>query len=372
MKSMILILSAAAMLTGCRTESSTAQIANPSHVPSMHVVSPPADLDGEKVIVYHLEDNSEQPGETISNALKLTDTDLINVFKLAFRDAQPINGIVKGLPPSYKVVINKDEYDLWIGEGKTAIIAHAGDSHTLYRLSASATFKLKEIVTWSEAQKPVQGLVMDKEIIGDSLRVLVAINWTGRTHNNLTMDDIFKDSNKANELAWYTVDQEFYVQACIGQHVSIIAAAEQLESKPPIRFSITARLLEPRLDKSSFYLKLVEEELIRQQLLLKPIRHENEWVLTGVTPSRYTVGPMKNENKPASLEQLSVYIFESEKQLEAGLEDFHKQTALMDLVYPRIYKINNVMLFYWARSDMDKQAILGPFFAKAAGQLLLK
>ncbi|MDQ8735726.1 hypothetical protein [Paenibacillus sp. LHD-38] len=365
-------MSVAVLLAGCRTESTTVNLEQPSlKQTTIWANEPPADPKSEEVIISRLEDDSDHQGEADSTLLKLTDTDLVNVFKTAFQEAEPIHGVVKSKAPSHMVLINKTEYDLWIDDGKTGTIARAEESHTLYSMSLTTTLKIKEILSWSVPQKPVQGLVMDKKIHDDSLRILVATNWTGHTQN-ISMDDRIKKSYKTNEHAWYTVSQEFYVQAHVGQQVSIIAAAQQLESNPPIRFSITARLIEPLINKSSFYLKLVEEELNKQQLLLISIDIENEWVLEGITPSRYTVDHIKNDNKSAIHEQLSIYVFNSEEHLEAGLDDFHKQTALMDMLYPRIYKINNVMLFYWARGDMDKQAIFGPSFDKAAEQLLLK
>lgn len=117
-------------------------------------------------------------------------------------------------------------------------------------------------------------------------------------------------------------------------------------------------------------LDMIENELSAQGLELKPVEVRNEWVLNGVKPSRYTVGSPKENKDPSDLEHVSIYIFKSEQRLEIGLNDFHKQTELYDMIYPRIYKINNAMIFYWARGNMDESAKFGTLFEKVVEKLL--
>lgn len=81
---------------------------------------------------------------------------------------------------------------------------------------------------------------------------------------------------------------------------------------------------------------------------------DRDWVLGGVKPNRFTVC-LPNENvDPAKLERVSLYVFESENARVKGLEDFRKQTAMYDMMMPRMYEIQNVLIFYWSLADMDQ------------------
>ncbi|MEK4510766.1 hypothetical protein EJP82_06800 [Paenibacillus anaericanus] len=97
-----------------------------------------------------------------------------------------------------------------------------------------------------------------------------------------------------------------------------------------------------------------------------------DWLLNNNKPNNFTVGnPIENID-PTKLEQVSIYVFESEHARKKGLEDFNKQREKYDMMIPRIYEAENVMLFYWAHADMDKPAKYEPQFQKAIKKLKLE
>lgn len=374
MRSILAIIIIALMMTGCKSEA----ISNtPTVQPSELTIIEPNEQPNrvrEKVVIYSLKnaDGSKAAIETIYQTI--TEADLVDVFKKAIEEAEPLKGIVKMAAPTYKVIIGSSEYYLLIGDDKTDSIVNLDDSHTMFRLSPSDTIKIREILSWSEPEKVVEGLVMDKKVMARdaSIRILVAANWSEDERKSHSMDDWFTKAEQNRELAWYTIDKEVYGKLHIGQPVAIRAAAMQLDSSPPIRFFITAQIIDPIITKSSLYLSLIEKELSNQQLLLTPIRPDKEWILDGINPSRYTVSPINNEADSTRLEQVSIYIFKSEQQLEEGLKDFQKQTELINMLYPRIYKINNAMIFYWAHGNLEETAKLSSYFEKAVKLLLEK
>jgi len=366
------IIVIALMMTGCNSEPiSNTPTVQPSELASTEPNQQP-NRHNEKIVIYNLKnaDGSKAAIETIYQTI--TEADLVDVFKKAFEEAEPLKGIVKMVAPTYKVIIGSSKYYLLIGDDKTDSIVNLDDSHTMFRLSPSDTIKIREILSWSEPEKVVQGLVMDKKVItqNDSYRVLVATNWTKQKKN--TMDEWIEKAEQKRELAWYEIDKDVYLKLKISQPIAVRAAKMQLDSLPPIRFAITVQIIEPEVVASSLYLNLIEEELNNQQMLLTPIRPEKEWILDDIKPSRYTVSPINNETESTRLEQLSIYIFNSEQQLEEGLKDFQKQTELINMLYPRIYKIKNAMIFYWANSNMEEPAKLGSYFEKAVKLLMEK
>lgn len=376
MRSVIGIIVLALMITGCKSEQPTSK---PTVEPIVSATIEPKQLPSlthEQVIIYKLKilkNGDASSVETDSIFQTITETDLIEVFKETFEHAERLSGSMKMVPPTYKVVIGSAEYYLLIGEDATDSIVKLEDTHTMYRLSPSATVKIREILSWSEPEEAIQGLVMDKKIMGqnESHRVLVATNWT-EEDKKYTMDDLMAKALQTRELAWYTVDEAVYTKLLVGQPIAIRAASEQLESYPPIRFVITTQLIEPVIEKSSLYLNLIEEELSNQQLLLTPISLDKDWILDGVKPHRYTVNHATKVNDSNRLEQLSIYIFNSEQQLEDGIIDFQKQTERFDMLYPRIYKLKNAMIFYWAHGNMDEPAKLGTYFENAIKLLMDK
>ncbi|WP_054023682.1 hypothetical protein [Bacillus sp. FJAT-28004] len=374
MKSISGIIMIVIMMTGCKSaEINNKPTVQPSVLASIEPTQQPTHTS-EKVIIYNLKNGDNSSEKTDNIFQTITESDLIDVFKKAFEEAEPLKGIVKMAPPTYKVLIGSSEYYLLIGDDKTDSIVNLDDSHTMFRLSPSATIKIREILSWSEPEKVVQGLVMDKKIIAqnESYRALVATNWSEQEKNRYTMDEWIDKAVNNRELAWYEMDKEVYSKLHIGQPIAVRAANIQLDSFPPIRFAITVQIIEPAVEESSLYLDLIEEELSNQQLLLTPISLDKDWVLDGIKPSRYTVSLINKETDSTRLEQLSIYIFDSEQQIEEGLKDFQKQTEMINMLYPRIYKLKNAMIFYWAHSNMDEPAKLGSYFDKAVELLMAK
>ncbi|WP_391117388.1 hypothetical protein [Psychrobacillus sp. L3] len=67
--------------------------------------------------------------------------------------------------------------------------------------------------------------------------------------------------------------------------------------------------------------------------------------LNGVRPSVYELdGKM-----------LSVYIYDSTKERENGLEDFRKKTELANLISYKVYEVKNVILFYVYEKNLNSE-----------------
>lgn len=360
------------IITGCASERITIQ---PDIQPAIKPIIQP-DPVAQKVTIYSIKQQSGKPLNADTIFQTITESDLIDVFKTSFKEAEAKPGIVKMATPNYKVSIGGSDYYLWINEGKTASMMDLDDTHKLYTISPSATFKLKEILSWSVPVQPVQGIVMDKSIPAQtkSYRVLLITNWN-EADRRLTMIEMMEKADRDRQLAWYELDKEAYEKMHIGQLVKIRAANEQLDSYPPIRFSITTQLLEPVITQSIIYSQLIERELINQQLILEPVNQEKEWILDGVTPRTFRAkleNDETTETDAAFQELISIYTYNFAHQLETAIKDFQTQTQLMNLRLPRIYKLNNVMIFYWARSDADEPAKLDPQLNKATELIMAK
>lgn len=87
------------------------------------------------------------------------------------------------------------------------------------------------------------------------------------------------------------------------------------------------------------------EELLssfeEQQLSLKESKVSKDdnifgMKLNGVKPSSYKLNG----------KMIFVYIYDSNKKREKGLEDWREKTASMDTVSYKVYEVNNVLLFY--------------------------
>jgi len=105
-------------------------------------------------------------------------------------------------------------------------------------------------------------------------------------------------------------------------------------------------------------------------LELMPVeRKSNNWILNNIKPNKFTVGSPIENTDPTRLEQVSVYVFESENARKEGLEDFNKQKEKYDMMLPRIYEAKNMMVFYWAHAVMNESAKYEKQFQKAISLL---
>ncbi|WP_307397048.1 hypothetical protein [Paenibacillus anaericanus] len=98
----------------------------------------------------------------------------------------------------------------------------------------------------------------------------------------------------------------------------------------------------------------------------------NDWLLNNNKSNNFTVDSPNENIDPTKLEQVSIYVFESEHARKKGLEDFNKQKEKYDMMIPRIYEAENVMVFYWALDDLDQPAKYEPQFQKAIKKLKLE
>ncbi|MGN7400763.1 hypothetical protein ACTHO0_13000 [Cytobacillus praedii] len=88
----------------------------------------------------------------------------------------------------------------------------------------------------------------------------------------------------------------------------------------------------------------------KQQLVIKENKEfsNNNIIrikLNGVRPSPYELDG----------KLLSVYIYNSAKKREKGLEDFRNKTATMDTVSYNVYEVENVLIFYVYEHDMSME-----------------
>lgn len=107
-------------MTGCQSSDTVALSSQPS-VQS----SEPAPQSNDKISVYKMKDGTRGS------------------------DAEPMPGAVKMTFPPYKVKLATSEYYLWINEKKNGSIVNLDNTHTMYTLSKSATYKLREILSYT-------------------------------------------------------------------------------------------------------------------------------------------------------------------------------------------------------------------------------
>lgn len=50
-------------------------------------------------------------------------------------------------------------------------------------------------------------------------------------------------------------------------------------------------------------------------------------------------------------ENISIYLFHSEKNRIKGLDDFNKQASKYDMPVPSIYEVENVLILYWYNGE---------------------
>jgi hypothetical protein len=101
-------------------------------------------------------------------------------------------------------------------------------------------------------------------------------------------------------------------------------------------------------DSKAISLKEVLSSFEEQELLLKEREVSGDknifgMKLNGVRPSVYELNG----------KMLSVYIYDSTKERERGLDDFHDKTAFANVVSYNYYDVKNVLLFYVHERDLS-------------------
>ncbi|KKI91033.1 hypothetical protein WQ54_17070 [Bacillus sp. SA1-12] len=85
-------------------------------------------------------------------------------------------------------------------------------------------------------------------------------------------------------------------------------------------------------------------------------------------------GMKLNGGRPSSYELdgklLLVFIYDSPKAREKGLEDFHHKTAAANLVAYNLYEANNVLLFYVHERDLSLEVEVDDKIQKAVRKLV--
>ena len=96
----------------------------------------------EKVDVYDMADSSESKQKTL---VTFTDSETINVFVEAFKNAYKEPGIVDIIDPGYQVKVDGKTYFLWIDKDY-GIIMDSKDTHTIYSLSKESVKKIYDLL----------------------------------------------------------------------------------------------------------------------------------------------------------------------------------------------------------------------------------
>ncbi|MGE6257754.1 hypothetical protein ACQKCU_07545 [Heyndrickxia sporothermodurans] len=87
----------------------------------------------------------------------------------------------------------------------------------------------------------------------------------------------------------------------------------------------------------------------KQKIILKEIKLSNKSIfgmkLNGVKPSSYELDGKK----------FLIYIFQSSKEREEGVEDFYKKTENSNTVSYKKYKAKNMLFFYVYEKNLDRK-----------------
>lgn len=140
------------------------------------------------------------------------------------------------------------------------------------------------------------------------------------------------------------------------EHETSQPVGEEYNEGKGIIEKLTLEDFKKTLQFEGLELMLVEEE-------------SNDWILNNNKPNKFTVGSPLENIDPTKLELVSIYVFDSENARIKGLEDFNKQKEKYNMVLPRIYEAKNMMVFYWAKGNMNESAKYEEQFQKAINRL---
>ena len=98
----------------------------------------------EKVDVYEIPGSSENKQKTLISSF--TDSETVNVFVEAFKNAVKEPGIVDMIDPRYQVKVDGKTYFLWIDKDY-GIIMDSEDNHTIYSLSNESALKILNLLS---------------------------------------------------------------------------------------------------------------------------------------------------------------------------------------------------------------------------------
>ncbi|MFJ7730617.1 hypothetical protein ACIQXF_01855 [Lysinibacillus sp. NPDC097231] len=96
----------------------------------------------DKVQIHELENFSTIKKGTEEISLNSND---IDVFRNAVKNAVKLNGIVNVVDPMYRFELEKESYFLWLNDQGGSIM-NTNDTHTLYTLTDESFTQLKEIL----------------------------------------------------------------------------------------------------------------------------------------------------------------------------------------------------------------------------------
>lgn len=130
------------MVTGCQSS----ETVNPSSLPTVQSAEPIASSN-EKLTIYKIKAGTPKSDEVVSIFKTVTDKAFIDEFVGAFKNAEPLPGAVKMTYPPYKVQLGAEDYYLWINEKKNSSMVNLKNTMTMYTLSESATYKLRQILS---------------------------------------------------------------------------------------------------------------------------------------------------------------------------------------------------------------------------------
>ena len=97
----------------------------------------------EQVNVYEMASFPENKQNTL---VSFTDSETVDVFEKAFKNAVKKPGIVDMIDPGYQVKVDGKTYFLWIDKDY-GIIMDSEDTHTIYSLSNESTIKIHDLLS---------------------------------------------------------------------------------------------------------------------------------------------------------------------------------------------------------------------------------
>ncbi|WP_068777272.1 DUF3221 domain-containing protein [Paenibacillus sp. FJAT-26967] len=91
----------------------------------------------------------------------------------------------------------------------------------------------------------VQGIIVNKEVVDEYHRILVATNVTGKDLKEYPSEEIIKRAMEERTIAWYTLkDKKAYDTSGIGERISVTSGPLVLLSQPPILDAVKIELMD--------------------------------------------------------------------------------------------------------------------------------
>ncbi|TLS53311.1 hypothetical protein FE782_03280 [Paenibacillus antri] len=143
---------------------------------------------------------------------------------------------------------------------------------------------------------------------------------------------------------------------------SVVIACTGVPNRSPVASNALHAKVKMNYDQAN-----VEEAMQVKGISFVSKPPRKDWVLSGVEPLLYAVGSARERTAPE--EEASIYIFDSARHRQEGVDDFRRQAEKYNMIVPRMYEKRNVLILYWAGGDRNKPAKLDEKFTNAIRSL---